>query len=150
MNKKILIILILVVALMAGLAYWHLHRQTATKNLEDPLISQIADKHLVEIFYLPHAPAKAIVQKVEPIIAKFPNYTVKEYNFEDPANKQKIADYNLVNHTPITIFIGGKNSFTVDGKTVTLINFPKGDAFIPSLEGQWSYEDLEKILANQK
>ena len=138
------------IMLIAGLAYWQLPGQTTTNNSGHPITSQTVDKHLIEIFFLPHPPAKAIVQKVEPIIAKFPGYTVKKYDFEDPANKQKIANYNLMNHTPITIFIGGKNSFTVEGKTVTLINFPKGDAFIPSLEGQWSYEDLEKILAGRQ
>lgn len=150
MHKKILAIIIIAVALIAGLSYWQLHRQNTTYNSGKPVRSQMADKNLVEIFYLPHAPAEAIVQKVEPIIAKFSNYMVKKYDFEDPANKQKIEEYNLVNHTPIAIFIGGKNSFTVDGKTVALINFPKGDAFIPSFEGEWDFEDLEKILASQQ
>lgn len=150
MNKKILAIIIIAVALIAGLSYWQLHRQTTTYNSGKPVRSQTADKNLVEIFYLPHAPAEAIVQKVELIIAKFSNYTVKKYDFEDPANKQKITKYNLVSHAPIAIFIGGKNSFTIDGKTVALINFPKGDAFIPSFEGEWSYEDLEKNLAGQQ
>lgn len=150
MNKKKLTIIIIVVAVIAGLSYWLLHKPSVANNPGNPVAGQTVDKNLVEIFYLPHAPAEAIVQKVEPIIAKYPNYTVKKYGFEDSANKQKIADYNLVSHAPIAIFIGGKNSFTIDGKTISLINFPKGDAFIPSFEGEWSYEDLGKILAGQQ
>jgi hypothetical protein len=155
MNNKITIVMLVAVALIAGFLYWQSSRQPAAENSNDQVSSQTAseqtvDKNLVEIFYLPHAPAEAIVQKVEPIVAKHPDYTVKKYDFEDPTNKQKIAQYKMTSHAPIAVFIGGKNSFTIDGKTISLINFPKGDAFIPSFEGEWSYEDLEKILANQQ
>lgn len=149
MNKKYWVIAIIGIVIMAvaGFSFWQLHKPA--NNPGNPIAGQTADKNLVEIFYLPHAPAQAIVDKIDQIIAKYPNYTVKKYDFDDPANKQKIKDYNLVNHTPIAIFIGGKNSFTVNGKTISLSNFPKGDAFIPSFEGDWSYDDLSGILASQ-
>jgi hypothetical protein len=148
MNKKILVITVIVIALAAGLV-WQLYGHM-TNNSGNPISGQKADRNLIEIFYLPHAPAEAIVNQVEPIIAKFPNYMVKKYNFEDPANKQKIAQYNLASHMPVAIFIGGQNSFTVNGKAVSLVNFPQGDAFLPFFEGGWSYDDLDKILSNQQ
>jgi hypothetical protein len=144
MNKKIWTIIAIAIVIAAGLAYWRLHKQTATDNLGNPSSRMTVDKHLVEIFYLPHAPAEAIVQKVEPIIAKYPGYTLKKYDLLDPASKPRITEYNLVAHAPIVIFIGGKTSFTVDGKSMSLINFPKGDAFAPSFEGEWTYDDLDE------
>lgn len=146
MNKKKWAIIVIFVVLILGLSFLYLHGHVATQ----PITDHATDKNLIEIFYLPHRPAEAIVEKVEPIIAKFPNYTVKKYDVTDPASKPKITGYNLVNHTPITIFINGKNTFTVDGKQISLFNFPKGDAFIPTFEGGWSYDDLEKILASQQ
>lgn len=146
MSKKKWAIIVIFAVLLSGLSFWYLHGHTKIQ----PIADHASDKNLIEIFYLPHPPAKAIVEKVEPIIARFPKYTVKEYDVTDQASKPKIEEYRLVNHTPITIFINGKNTFTIDGKRISLFNFPKGDAFIPTFEGGWSYEDLEKILASQQ
>lgn len=161
MNKKILPAIIIFVLITVGFFYWQANSSQSTN--ENPTVqtndqtvakqtakNQAAEENLIEIFYLPHPPAMAIVDKVEPIIAQFPDFKVVKYNFEDPASKDKVAEYNLVNHYPVAIFIGGKNSFTVDGTTVSLLNFPQGDAFIPSFEGQWTYEDLKKILNSLK
>jgi len=151
MNKKILLAIIIFVLLVAGFFYWQANNsQSTNENTAIQTNDQTVEENLIEIFYLPHPPALAIVKKVEPIIAEFPNFKVIKYNFDDPASKDKIAEYNLVNHYPIAIFIGGKNSFTVDGTTVSLLNFPRGDAFIPSYKGGWTYEDLRKILNNLK
>jgi len=143
MNKKISLAIIVLILLIAGFFYWQ-------ANNSQPKNDQTDKGKLIEIFYLPHPPALAIVDKVEPIIAEFPNFKVIKYNFDDPASKDKVAEYNLVNHTPVAIFIGGKNSFTIDGKTVSLLNFPQGDSFIPSFEGGWTYKDLKNILNSLK
>jgi len=151
MNKNILLAIIIFVSLTAGFFYWRSNNSQLTN--ENPAVQtndQVVEENVIEIFYLPHPPALAIVEKVEPIIAEFPDFKVIKYNFDDPASKDKVAEYNLVNHYPVAIFIGGKNSFTVDGKTVSLLNFPQGDAFIPSYEGGWTYEDLRKILNSLK
>jgi len=158
-KKKFLLAIIIFVLLTAGFFYWQAgNNQSPHKNSDvqannqtvakQTAKNQTVEKNLIEIFYLPHPPALAIVQKVEPIIAEFPNFKVVKYNFDDPASKNKITAYHLINHSPIAIFIGGKNSFTINGKTVSLINFPQGDAFIPSYEGSWTYEDLKTILSD--
>jgi len=161
MNKKILLAIIIFVFLTAGFFYWQASNSQSTNvntavQTNDQTVAKQTDKNqtiekkLIEIFYLPHQPALEIVDEVEPIIAEFPNFKVIKYNFDDPASKDKIVAYKLTNHYPVAIFIGGKNSFIVDGKTVSLLNFPQGDAFIPSFEGEWTYEDLKKILNSLK
>ena len=145
MNKKITIFAIIVLILIAGLSYWYWQTSVAAPSAKAPA----DDRPLIEIFYLPHAPALAVVDKVEPIIARFPQYTVKKYDFLDDASQPKIREYNLFEHTPIAIFIDGINTFTVDGKSISLSNFPKGEDFVPTYEGEWSYDDLEKILASR-
>jgi len=101
---------------------------------------------LVEIFSLPHRPSLAVVSKLEQYLAPFTDITLHTYSFDDPKSKELVDKYNLHAHMPVAIFINGKNTFTVNGKTMTLINFPKGDSFVPSFEGSWRYQDVVSIL----
>jgi len=103
---------------------------------------------LVEIFYLPHRPAEAVVGDVEGIAGRFKGVTVREYNFEDPKSRKQLENYGLREHMPVAIFINGKNEFTVGGKKITLRNFPKGNSFVPMFEGSWTYKDIEAILTS--
>ena len=140
--NKIIIAVVVVVALIIGGYYLLVPKSPVT------LQNQKADKHLVEVFHLSHAPAVAVVDKVEEIIKKHPEYTLKRYDFDDPKSNAKVTQYGLEGHMPVAIFIGGKNTFTFGGKQVSFQNFPKGDAFIPSFEGPWSYENLKEVLSN--
>lgn len=108
-----------------------------------------AGQTTVDIFYLPHPPAEAIVKKVDAILQKFPSIKVNKYNFSDPKNARRIEAHNLREHTPVAIFINDKNRFTIEGRTVEFKNFPRGDAFVPTLEGSWTYGDFEKVLTSR-
>jgi hypothetical protein len=103
----------------------------------------------VDIFYLPHPPAMAIVKKVEAILKKHPSVKLSEYDFLDPKNAERIKAHGFTEHSPVIILIDDKTSFTIDGKQIEFKNFPKGDAFVPSLEGSWTYEDIEKAIASE-
>ncbi len=143
MNNKFLGV-ILVFILIIGVASYFVFKP---KNQSVGIATSYqVTPQTVEIFYLSHPPAVAIVKKVEPIIAEFPKFQVKEFSFDDPGAKPLIEKYNLIEHMPIVIFIGGKDTFKVGDKSIELKNFPKGDAFAPSFEGGWSYEDLRAIL----
>jgi len=154
MNKKNIILIIFLVVVIVGLIFWQFFKQnlfnsqTAKDNNFTNSQSQKVAENLVEVFYLPHPPVDPIRKKIENILQKFPNYTLKEYNFEEDSNKQKIASYNLIGHIPVAIFIGGVKAFTIDGQKITFQNFPKGDTFVPTLEGSWNYNDLEKVLTD--
>ena len=101
---------------------------------------------LVDIFFLPHRPAQAVVSEVEKVAAEFANVVIQKYNFEDPGTDKLLKKYNLTGHMPVAIFINRQNSFTVNGKKISLRNFPKGDAFVPMFAGEWNYDDLRVIL----
>jgi len=100
----------------------------------------------VEIFYLPHPPAEAVVRDVESVIKGFKGMDVKKYSFESPDSRKHIEKYNIKEHTPVMIFVNGKNLFSIGKRQVVLKNFPKGNAFVPMFDGNWSYEDLKQIL----
>jgi hypothetical protein len=100
----------------------------------------------MEIFYLPHRPALAVVSKIENVAAEFKNINLKKYNFDDPDTEKLIKKYDLGGHMPVAIFINGQNSFPVNGREIVLRNFPKGDPFVPMFAGEWDYEDLKAIL----
>lgn len=166
MNKKNVVLIIVAAALFGGIAFWQLSskQDISAQNTSDvsstennsPAVcnssscdeSNKVEKNLVEVFYLPHPPVDPIREKIESILLKFPEYKLKEYDFYDKNNKQKIENYNLMGHIPVAIFIGGTNTFLINGQEITFKNFPKGDAFVPTLEGSWNYDDLEKVLAN--
>jgi len=107
----------------------------------------LAADTLIEIFYLPHRPALAVVSEVEKVIAEFSDMTVKKYSFDDPDSKELVQQYNLSGHMPVAIFINGKNTFTVNGKQMNLRNFPKGNTFVPMFAGEWDYDNLRSILS---
>lgn len=101
---------------------------------------------LVEVFYLPHAPAVAVVKEVEKVASEFRGLTLKKYDFEDPASRPAIEKRKLSAHMPVAIFINGKDTFTVGGKAITFRNFPRGNAFVPMFAGEWDYPDIRVIL----
>lgn len=151
MSKKIYLPLLAIVTIGAAFFVWRSRTipspSTTVNNSNIPIKTQEqTGKHLVEIFYLPHAPAREVVKKVEPILTQYPDYEVKEYDLFDAKNKDIIAQHNLTEHLPVAIFIDGKTDFTVNGQTITLKNFPKSDSFIPSFAGNWDYGDLQTIL----
>ena len=100
----------------------------------------------MEIFYLPHPPAMAVVDEVEKVAAEFDNIVISKYSFDDPSVEKLLQKYNLTGHMPVAIFINGRNSFTVNGQKIALRNFPKGNAFVPTFKGEWDYADLRVIL----
>jgi len=110
-------------------------------------IPALAAEIEMEIFYLPHRPAMAVVAKVEQVAGEFANVSVHKYSFDDPRSRKAIDKYQMTEHTPVAVFINGRDSFTIDGRTLRLRNFPKGDAFVPMFAGEWDYVDLRAILA---
>jgi hypothetical protein len=103
----------------------------------------------VEIFYLNHRPAINVLNKVEQLLQRHSITNVSKYDFDSEESHSKMEKYNLRDHTPVAIFINGKNSFVVNSKTVVLRNFPKSDAFVPMFKGDWDYPQLEAILEQE-
>jgi hypothetical protein len=100
----------------------------------------------VEIFYLPHPPAEAVVRDVEAILRKHSEFKVVKYNFEDPKSRDQMKKYNIRDHKPIAIYINGKNDFVMGQRKVIFENFQKGNNFAPMFQGNWTYQDFENVL----
>lgn len=105
-----------------------------------------ASSVVVEIFYLPHPPAEAVVRDVEASLNGLKGIELRKYNFEAPESRKQIAKYNIREHTPVLIYINGKNEFVVGNRKIVLKNFPKGNSFVPFYEGNWSYQDVRDIM----
>lgn len=104
----------------------------------------------VDIFYLPHAPAEAVISKVDKVLANYKGLDVRKLNFEDAQNSDLIKQYGIVEHMPVAIFINGKNKFKIGNREVVFRNFPAGDTFTPmGLGGNWNYQDLDTILKRE-
>lgn len=152
-NNKITLMFLGLILLLIIVSTYFFHfnpnskQASFSQNNSEQLASKLASDRLVEIFYLPHPPAEAIVDEVEKVLAKYPDFSVVKYDFTDSANNQKMQEYGLVDHTPVAIFINGTNTFKVEDRNISLVNFPRGDAFVPTLEGTWNYDDLDQILA---
>ncbi len=111
--------------------------------------TSVAASDIVEIFYLSHPPAMAVVNDVEALLKKYSSVKVEKYNFEDPATRKLLEKYHIKNHMPVAVFINGKDEFVIGKRKVLFENFPKGNAFVPMFEGNWSYQDIETVLKTQ-
>jgi len=107
------------------------------------------NKVTVEIFYLPHPPALKVVDRVETLLRNHAISNIIKYNLDDKKNETEIKNHDMKGHTPVTIFINGKNQFQLDSQTVILTNFPKSDAFVPMFKGDWDYPQLDEILRRE-
>jgi hypothetical protein len=101
---------------------------------------------MMEIFYLPHRPAMAVVTEIEQVAAEFDKVTVRKYSFEDDKNRELVKKYDLTSHMPVAVLINGKDTFTVNGTALRFRNFPKGNTFVPMFAGEWDYADLKSVL----
>jgi hypothetical protein len=110
--------------------------------------SASASSVTMEIFYLPHRPALAVVEKIEQSVAELGYVSIEKYSFDDQAAMPLLEKYQLLDHMPVAVVINGKDRYPVDGKEIIFRNFPKGDAFVPNFEGGWSYEDLKRIVVS--
>jgi len=152
MRKKKSFIIAAVVLLLVFSAAMAWHLLSSPPHAAGIASGKGASGKVIEIFYLPHPPAVAVVRKIEAVAAKHPDFKLVEYDFTDAANKDLLTARGLTEHMPVAVFIGGNDEFDIDGRKVVFTNFPQGDAFLPLFAGAWSYDDLEKaiIMTNGK
>ena len=75
MKGKLLIglVLLAVLVIAGGLLFNWIGNKSDTDNSGGPVSSHAAESNLIEIFYLPHAPAEAVVKKIEELRRNFQN-----------------------------------------------------------------------------
>jgi hypothetical protein len=107
-------------------------------------------KVVVEVFYLPHPPAEAVVANIDKIVSSQKPVEERKISFDDSNSQSLIKKYKLEGHIPVAIFINGHDRFTIDGQKIVFRNFPKDNSFAPmGLGGNWSYKDFQKALQQE-
>ncbi len=107
-------------------------------------------KVVVEVFYLPHPPAEAVVANIDKIVSSQRLVEERKISFDDSSSQSLIKKYKLEGHIPVAIFINGRDRFTIDGRKIIFRNFPKDNSFAPmGLGGNWSYKDFQKALQQE-
>lgn len=109
--------------------------------------SEVRTTH-VEILYMNHGPMRSTIKNLQELLAKQQGYVVESwFDFESKEGAEFKKNKGVTAHVPCMIWIDGKNTVEVDGKTVTFTGFPTG-AGPKSFQGHWTFDDLEKALAN--
>jgi len=106
-----------------------------------------SNRTIVEVFYLPHAPAEEVVNRIRAMVAKRNDVELLKYSFDDPATAALAKSYKIEGHMPVAVFIDGRDTYEVNGKKIVFINFPTDSSFAPTgFTGNWSYADIQKVL----
>ncbi len=101
----------------------------------------------VEIISLDHAPIRPAVQEALAVTAEYGDkVTAQTYHFDTPEGTAFAEEHDLVEHTPMAIFVNGEMAFEVDGRTVNFYSFPQGAGTGMVAEGGWTMDDLRAVL----
>ncbi len=106
--------------------------------------------HRLEILYMNHGPMRPTIAKIRDLLAPHTgSIQAVWYDFDTPAGKRFMKDKKLKGHIPLLLVLDGRSDFLVNGRPVRLQGFPSGAGPFKSVEGDWSLEDLQTILAEQ-
>ncbi len=101
----------------------------------------------VEVVYLNHPPLRPIIQQIDQLLASYgAKVSETKYDFDTPAGAAFAKQKGLVGHIPLVIFIGGSESFNLNGRNIKFESFPQGEGTGMVPDGAWSMADLKSIL----
>jgi hypothetical protein len=102
---------------------------------------------LVDIIALNHPPLRPVLTQVDQLLAGYGDKVhVTHYDFDTPQGEEFAKSKGLSGHTPLVIFIDGKDTFSLDGRTLNFRSFPQGAGTGMVAEGQWTVADLDAVL----
>jgi hypothetical protein len=112
------------------------------------LILSALDKPKIVVFYKQKKPSQQVLAKVDSLLTSYLNsYEIQYLDIEDSNNSSIINKLELPStHFPFAVVINGKYSAEIEGNTVSFIHFPLFMQGIGRHEGNWSLEDLQKVL----
>jgi hypothetical protein len=96
----------------------------------------------VKILYLNHGPLQATLKEIRALCSGYGKaLTVAWYDFDSPEGETFKTKKGIYEHTPIVIWIDGKQTVNVKGKEILFVGFPTGSG--PSFfQGKWTLADL--------
>ncbi len=115
-------------------------------------ILSASEKLSISVFYKEKKPSQQVLAKVDSLLNNYlDSYQVQYYNIEDTKNTAVINELGLpATHFPFAIVIDGKFTAEIEDKTISFIHFPLFMKGIGRHEGNWSLDDLQKVLENNK
>ena len=105
-----------------------------------------AQRHRVDVLYMDHGPVQPTLRELRGI---FPNYgdeiALFWHDFESEDGARFKSKMGIHRHVPLVIWIDGKSTLQVNGRSVTFSGFPTGAG--PSFfQGKWKMADLKMAL----
>jgi hypothetical protein len=101
----------------------------------------------VEVIYLNHPPVRPIIQEIDQLLAGYgAKVSETKYDFGTTAGAAFAKKKGITGHTPLAIFIGGSESFDLNGRNVKFESFPQGEGTGMVPDGAWTMADLKSIL----
>ncbi len=102
----------------------------------------------IEVFHKNREPSLQTLEKANVVLDKYKDkYEIFYYVITDSINVDLIRKYNLPDtHFPFAIVINGRFSANINNKKIDFVHFPLFMRGIGRHEGNWSLDDLEKVL----
>jgi len=101
----------------------------------------------VDVIALNHPPLRPVLTEVDKLLAGYGDKVhVTHYDFDTPQGADFAKKMNLSGHIPLVIFINGKDTFSLDGRTLNFRSFPQGEGTGMVADGQWTMADLDAVL----
>lgn len=101
----------------------------------------------MEILFMNHGPMQPTIRNLKSLLKR---YSGKVQAFWFDFNKKSGADFmkskGIQGHIPLLIYINGAHTFNIEGKKVTFMGFPTGAGPYQQVQGQWTFDDLDKVL----
>lgn len=112
---------------------------TAATPAADVPVPAKAGMVVVEVGYLPHPPAMAVVEELDRVFARFSSrIEVRRYDLTTPDGERFAQAHRLTGHTPVAVYIDGHLEFDVGGRKLRFTGFPQAEG--------WSAADVESVL----
>ncbi len=109
-----------------------------------------ADKVQIDILYLDHGPMRPTVAVLKDLLRDYKGKVkVTWYNGDHPSGKLFMEQEGIVGHIPLLIMLDGRADFTVAERELRFQGFPVGASPFMNMEGNWTMDDLRRIL-NEK
>ncbi|MEW6712762.1 MAG: hypothetical protein AB1403_23295 [Candidatus Riflebacteria bacterium] len=111
-------------------------------------LSAAETKPIVEVFFKKKAPSQKTLAEVKKVFEKFSaTHQIVYYDILDESSRVVHEKYRLVTaHFPFAVVVNGRIYAKIADKEVCFIDFPLFMKGIGRHEGNWSLDDLKKVL----
>ncbi|MBU2551316.1 MAG: hypothetical protein KKB20_23085 [Proteobacteria bacterium] len=101
---------------------------------------------LIDVLYMNHGPMQPTLEQMRSTFSRFGDkIQVGWHDFESEEGAAFKAEKGIKTHVPLQIWLDGKDTRVVGGKTVRFFGFPTG-AGPGFFQGQWSLNDLSTAI----